>query len=258
MKTYKRKAYSLLNLVFPEFLQLVKDPFNVVCTDILMHYQTALDFKALRPKHLLKIARSHKGNNYDEVWASEVIAQAKDSIYSGRASKARSITLRSLIHQIKSFKEQINMLEAEILNILKPDDSCPNTPADNLLSIPGVGPHTVACVLAEVGDIKRFSCCKDFIGFVGLYPKIEQSGSSLNRARLTSKGSRLLKHALYLASVACIKHNDYMRNLYHKKVSQGKAPKQALIVVARKLASVMYSMLKNNASYDITRLAVLA
>lgn len=258
MKTYKRKAYSLLNLVFPEFLKLVKDPFNVVCSDILMQYQTALDFKALKPKHLLRIARSHKGNNYDEAWAQKVISSAKDSIYSGRASKARSITLKSLIHQIKNFKEQIDMLEAEILSILKPDDSTPNTPADNLLSIPGVGPATAACVLAEVGDIHRFSSCKEFIGFIGLYPKIEQSGSTLNRVKLTSKGSRLLKHALYLSSVACIKHNDYLRNLYHKKVSQGKVPKQALIVVARKLASIMYSMLKNDSVYDINRLAVVA
>jgi len=256
MKAYKRKAHSLLNLVFPEFLGLVKDPFNIVCSDILTKHQTALDFRVLKPKHLLKIARSHKGNNYDEAWAQKVIASAKDSIYSGRASKARSISLKSLIHQIKSFKEQIDMLEAEILSILKLDDSAPNTPADNLLTIPGVGPNTVACVLAEIGDIHRFSSCKDFIGYIGLYPKIEQSGSRLNRARLTTKGSRLLKHALYLSSVACIKHNDYLRNLYHKKVSQGKAPKQALIVVARKLASIMYSMLKNNSCYNVNQLVV--
>lgn len=256
MKAYKRKAYSLLNLVFPELLGLIKDPFNVVCTDILMHYQTALDFKVLKPKHLLKIARSHKGNNYDEAWAQKVISSAKDSIYSGKASKARSITLKSLISQIKSFKDEIQMLETEILSILKPDDSTPNGPADNLLTIPGVGPHTAACVLAEVGDIHRFSSCREFIGFVGLYPKIEQSGSSLNKAKLTTKGSRLLKHALYLSSVACIKHNDYLRNLYYKKVSQGKAPKQAIIVVARKLASIMYSMLKNDSVYDINRLAI--
>jgi len=257
MKAYKRKAYSLLNLVFPELLQLVKDPFNVVTSDILMNYQTALDFKTLKPKHLLKIARSHKGNNYDEEWALKVIHQAKDSIYSGRASKARSITLKSLISQIRSFKEQIELLESEILSILKPDDSTPNTPADNLLTIPGVGPHTVSCVLAEVGDIQRFSSCKDFIGFVGLYPRIEQSGSSLNKAKLSTKGSRLLKHALYMSSVACLKHNSYLRNLYHKKLSQGKAPKQALIVVARKLASIMYSMLKNDSVYDVSRLAVV-
>jgi len=257
MKAYKRKAYSLINLVFPELLKLVKDPFNVVSTDILMHYQTASDFKTLKPKHLLKIARSHKGNNYDEEWAKKVISEAKNSIYSGRAHEARSLALKSMVSQIKSFKEQIDMLEAEILSILKPDDSKPNTPADNLLSIPGVGPSTAACVLAEAGDIHRFSSCKDFIGYVGLYPKIEQSGTSLNKARLTTKGSRLLKHALYLASVACIKHNDYFRNLYHKKVSQGKVPKQALIVVARKLASIMYSMLKNNSAYDVARLAVV-
>ena len=257
MKTYKRKAYSLLNLVFPELLQLIKDPFNVVSSDILMHYQTALDFKILKPKHLLKIARSHKGNNYDEVLAQKIISSAKDSIYSGRASKARSITLKSLVSQIRSFKEQIELLEAEILSILKPDDSMPNTPADNLLSIPGVGPHTTSCVLAEIGDIHRFSSCKDFIGFVGLYPQIKQSGTSLNKAKLSTKGSRLLKHALYISSVACLKHNSYLRNLYHKKLSQGKAPKQALIVVAHKLASIMYSMLKNDSVYDINRLAVV-
>lgn len=256
MKNYKRKTYSLLNLIFPELLKLVKDPFNVVTSDILLNYQTALDFKNLKPKHLLKIARSHKGNNYDEDWAQKVILAAKNSIYSGRASNARSITLRSLICQIKHFKEQVNMLEAEILSILKPNDSKPNGPADNLLTIPGVGPHTVACVLAEIGDIHRFSSCKDFIGFVGLYPNIEQSGISLNKARLTTKGSKLLKHALYLASVAGLKHNAYLKNLYHKKVSQGKAPKQALIVVARKLASIIYSMLKNDSTYDITRLAI--
>lgn len=257
MKTYKRKALSLINLVFPELLTLIKDPFNVVSSEILTHYQTALDFKGLKPKHLLKIARSHKGNNYDEELAEKIITAAKNSIYSGRANTARSITLKSLITQIKHFKEQITMLETEILNILKPDDSNPNTPADNLLTIPGVGPHTVACVLAEIGDIHRFSSCKDFIGYVGLYPKIEQSGTSLNKAKLTNKGSRLLKHALYLASVAGLKHNAYLKNLYHKKVSQGKAPKQALIVVSRKLASIIYSMLKNDSIYDITRLAIV-
>lgn len=257
MKTYKRKALSLINLVFPELLTLIKNPFNVVSSDILTHYQTAIDFKNLKPKQLLKIARSHKGNNYDEQLVKKIILAAKNSIYSGKANTARSITLKSLVLQIKHFKEQINMLETEILSILKPNDSNPNTPADNLLSIPGVGPHTVACVLAEIGDIHRFSSCKNFIGFVGLYPSIQQSGTSLNKTKLTVKGSRILKHALYLASVAGLRHNAYLRSLYHKKISQGKAPKQALIVVARKLASIIYSILKNDSVYDITRLAIV-
>lgn len=257
LKIFKRKAYSLLNLVFPEFLSLVKDPFNIVCSHILSNYQTALDFKNLKPKHLLKIARSHQGNNYDEAWAKKVIASANNSIYSGRASKARSFSLKSIVSQISHLKQQIILLESEINDILQPKDDSDNSSADNILSIPGVGPNTAACVIAEIGDINRFSSSKEFIGFVGLYPHIQQSGSSLNKAKLTTKGSRILKHALYLASVACLKHNPYFKNLYNKKRSQGKAPKQALIVVSHKLASIIYSMLKNNSVYDPLRIAGL-
>ncbi len=258
IKIFKRKAFSLLNLVFPEFLTLVKDPFNIVCSHILSTYQTALDFKTLKPKHLLKIARSHQGNNYDETWAKNIIASANDSIYSGRASTARGFALKSIITQISNIKDQIILLDSAINDILQPKDDSDNTPADNLLSIPGVGPNTTACVIAEIGDIKRFSSCKEFIGFVGLFPNIQQSGTSLNKATLSTKGSRILKHALYLASVACLKHNPYFKQLYDKKRSQGKAPKQALIVVSHKLASIIYSMLKNNCVYDPQLIAGLA
>lgn len=256
MKNYKRKAYSLLNLVFPEFLNLVKDPFNISCTEILSKYQTATDFKAARSKDLLKIARGHQGNTYDEFWADKVIKAAKDSIYSGKASKARGIVLKSLVLNIKNLKDQIDALDNEIHNILKLDDGSSNNDVDNLLTIPGVGPKTVAVFLAEVGDIMRFESCKDFIGFVGLYPQIEQSGSSLNRAKLTTKGSRILKHALYMASVASLIHNSYLRSVYNNKLSQGKSAKQALIVVSRKIACIMYSMLKNNAIYNPGRVAL--
>lgn len=255
-KNYKRKAYSLLNLVFPEFLNIIKDPFNISCTEILSKYQTASDFKNLRPKDLLKVARGYQGNNYDESWANKVISSAKDSIYSGKASKARGIVLKSLILNIKNLKGQIEALDAEIQNILKSDDDSSNSDVDNLLTIPGVGPKTIAVFLAEVGDITRFTCCKNFIGFVGLYPKIEQSGSSLNKARLTTKGSRILKHALYMASVASLIHNPYLKSVYNNKLSQGKSAKQALIVVSRKIACIMYSMLKNNTVYSPERVSM--
>ena len=255
-KNYKRKAYSLLNLVFPEFLNLIKDPFNISCTEILSKYQTASDFKNIRPKDLLKIARGHQGNNYDEAWADKGIQAAKDSIYSGKASKARGIVVKSLVLNIKNLKEQINELDNEIQNILKTDNGSSNNDIDNLLTIPGVGPKTIAVFIAEVGDITRFASCKDFIGFVGLYPKIEQSGSSLNRAKLTTKGSRLLKHALYMASVSSLIHNLYLKSVYNEKISQVKCAKQALIVVARKIACIMYSMLKNNAAYNPGRVAI--
>lgn len=258
IKTYKRKVYSLLNLVFPEYLNCVKDPFAIVSTEVLINYPTAFDFKNLKPKHILKIARHHQGNNFDEQLASKIISAAKDSIYSGKAKSARGISLRSLLLQIKSLKEQIALLSSEIDNILKPKDPSLKGPGDNLSSIPGVGPNTIACILSELGDIKRFSNQKELIGYIGLYPEIKESGESSKKPILTKRGSPLLKHALYLASVASIKHNPIMRSVYNKKKSQGKSSKQALIVVARKLACVAYSMLKSGNQYCESRVLVAA
>jgi len=129
------------------------------------------------------------------------------------------LALKTLITQIRNLKDQIDILDTEINEILQPEnnDTDNNSPVENLLSIPGVGTNTVAFFLGEIGDITRFSSCKEFIGFVGLFPNIQQSGTSLNKAKLSTKGSRLLKHALYLASVACLKHNKYFKKLYDKK-----------------------------------------
>jgi transposase len=259
LKSFKRKALTLLNLIFPELLDIIKDPFNIVSSHILLHFQTAVDFSKLKSSDILKIARSHQGNNYDEVLAQKIISAAKISIFSGKSNKARSLALKSLISQIINFKNQIALIELEIEELLNPSqDDDNNSPADILMSIPGVGKHTAAAFLAEVGDIHRFDSCKNFIGFVGFFPQIFQSGKSLNSAKLSSKGSRILKHALYLSSVACLKHNPYFKNIYNLKKSQGKSSKQALIVVARKLASIMYSLLKNNSLYDQNILSTFA
>ncbi len=52
-----------------------------------------------------------------------------------------------------------------------------------------------------------------------------------------------------MAPVAALKHNPELRGLYHRKRSQGKAPKQALIVVARKLLTIVYSLLRYQKRY---------
>jgi transposase len=54
---------------------------------------------------------------------------------------------------------------------------------------------------------------------------------------------------MYIASVACIKHNPEFKALYNKKRSQGKSAKQALIYVAKKRAHLCLSMLKSGEAY---------
>jgi hypothetical protein len=61
-----------------------------------------------------------------------------------------------------------------------------------------------------------------------------------------------------MAAVESFRHNKEMRTLYHKKLSQGKTEKQALICVAKKLLQIMLAMLKSGEPYNPMRVLVSA
>jgi len=251
-KNYQRRALSLLEVVFPEYLQLVKNPFGEVSCMILTRYPTAFHMREAKASHLVKICRRIKGNNYSGELAYRLIEAAKNSIYSGKACRIRGESIRILLEEIKSLKEKIERIDKQIDDILSSKE--PPSPEEHLLEIPGVGPKTVATFIGEVGDVARFKQAKELIGFIGFHPTISESGKRKNQhPKMSRKGSPTLRAALYMASISCIKHNRELRALYLKKISQGKKPKQALICVGKKLACIMYSMLKNGTSYDPQR-----
>jgi len=130
-KNYLRKAYTLLNLVFPEYTNLIRSPFKKVSSMILKKYPTAVD-----------MARRIQGNNYSSELAEKLIQVAKESIYSGKASEVRGMALRILIDEIESLQNKIEEIEDKIEEILSFNE--PSSPQKRLLSIPGVGPKTVA------------------------------------------------------------------------------------------------------------------
>ena len=253
-KNYLRKAYSLLNLIFPEYTNLVKDPFKKVSSMILKKYPTAVHMKRARKNDLVKMARRIQGNNYSSELAGKLISAAKESIYSGKAYEARGMALRILIDQIHSFEDKIKEIDEKIDEILSSNE--PSSPQKRLLSIPGVGPKTVAAFLGEVGnDVSRFSSVNKLIGFIGWYPKISESGDNKNpHPKMSKKGPPPLKASLYMASLSSLRHNLYLRSLYRRKISQGKESKQALICVGKKIICIMYSMLKYDTDYDPQRI----
>lgn len=256
---YERQAYSLLSLVFPEYTKTaIKNPFAVASMAILKQYPTAKHLSLAKPKHIEKIVRSIKGNNFNIKEIEHLIETAKDSIYSGRAKDARGLNLNILLSQIESLDEALSKLDQQINDILSPgkDDDFPGS---NLLTIPGVGPKTVAAVLSAVGSKGEcFESPKQFIGHIGFFPQIYESGETKDDNIISNRGPKYLRWALYVTAVACLRHNPELKNLYQKKRSQGKTQKQALICVAKKLAEMMLSMLKSGQTYRAQRVFMYA
>jgi hypothetical protein len=56
-----------------------------------------------------------------------------------------------------------------------------------------------------------------------------------------------------MSAVSCLIHNDQLKQLYDTKRSQGKSKKEALVAVSRKLASIIYAIIRYSTPYDSDR-----
>ena len=59
-----------------------------------------------------------------------------------------------------------------------------------------------------------------------------------------------------MAAVSSVRHNSEMLKIFRDKVSSGESKKEALIIIAKKLASMIYSIFKYNTTYNPNRVLV--
>lgn len=256
IKTIKREISTVVATVNPEIEKVFPNIFTKTALTIIKEYPTSVDLKKATIKRLLKLFRNIKGNNFSEAKAQHLIDLANSSIYSGRAKDARSLMIKSNIKILELYLQEKEDIEKQIIDLIdnQLDDDSGNI--ENTKSIPGVADKTIAAILGECGDLRRFESAKAFIGFLGLYPTLYQSGKSLSTGTLAKRGIPIAKHALYLAAVSAVRHNSELHKLFRDKVSSGKSKKEALIIIAKKIASIIYSLFKYDQPYNPNRVLI--
>jgi len=256
-QNFERQAQSLLSLLFPEYQKTaIKNPFTIASMAILKAYPTAKHLAEAKTKNIEKIVRSIVGNNFNIAEIKTLIETAQNSIYSGRAKDARGLNLNILLTHVETLHHSIAQLDKRMDDILSPQDpdDAMSFPGANLLSIPGIGPKTLAAFLSIAGsDGSAYPDGKSIVGYIGFFPKIYESGETRKDNIISNRGPSYARRAFYIASVACLKHNAEFKALYDRKISQGKSAKQALICVAKKLIHLCLSMLKSGESYNPSR-----
>ncbi|MCT7539566.1 IS110 family transposase [Aliarcobacter cryaerophilus] len=258
MKEVKKRILTQVTVTFPELENFI-DIFSITGLALLDKYPTAHHYKHSSVDRILKIFRHIQGNSFNNQKAIEVLELAKNSIYSGKAKDARAIAIKSSIRLLKIYQEELSILEEEILALLEKNgikeekDVPTNSLIENLKTIPGVSSKTIAAVISECGDLSRFKTPIKFIGYLGLFPTENSSGNSKSTGHLSKRGSSLAKHALYMASVSCLLHNKELKQYYDTKKSQGKSKQEGIIAIARKLATIIYSIFRYNTPCDPSR-----
>lgn len=120
------------------------------------------------------------------------------------------------------------------------------------MQVPGVGPVTALSFFSAVEDPRRFGRSSDVGPYLGLVPRMRQSGSSSLRSRITKAGSKLTRGHLAMSASVMLSRAatrcaiiDWGRSLA-KRIGYSKAK----VAVARKLAVLLLSLWKSGEDFE--------
>jgi len=122
-----------------------------------------------------------------------------------------------------------------------------------LLTLAGVNFVTAAALLAAIGDIGRFASARQLVSYLGLDPRVSQSGLEPARhGRISKQGRGETRQVLVEAAWQAARTAGPLR-AFHQRVAARRGGNVATVAVARKLAVIAWQMLSRGQDYAFAR-----
>ena len=162
-----------------------------------------------------------------------------------RLSVSHAAAKKSIEAMIEAIRAQINEVEADLAKHIEIHHA---DLAKRLASVRGIGPTTVATLIAEVPELGQLSR-REIAALIGLAPFNRDSGQM--RGKRTIFGGRSqVRRGLYMAALAAIRFNDVIKQFYNRLVAAGKPKKVAIVACMRKLLTILNAMVRTGKSWD--------
>lgn len=231
----------LVDIIFPELPSLVWSIHQASSYAVLLELPSPTDISNCHLTKLTNILSKASKGRYGKEKAIDFRNIAANSI--GSSSRSVSFELQQTIRLVKSIQAEIDALDAQIKLAMQELNS-------PIMSIPGISFTLGAIILAEVGDIHRFSNPAKLLAFAGMEPSTYQSGKfNASHTPMVKRGSTYLRWAI-LQAVRLVSMKDLtFKNYLSNKQAQGKHYYVAISHAGKKLIRLIHSLLKNNRSY---------
>jgi transposase len=130
------------------------------------------------------------------------------------------------------------------------DDTDLRGQSELIRSIDGIGEKTAALILAELGDPLDYDGPKNLSSFAGLSPRQNASGGFTGATHISRIGCSRLRRGLYMPALTGMRYNEALKAFADRLKANGKAPKQVVCAVMRKLLHLVYGVVKSNKPFD--------
>jgi transposase len=184
--------------------------------------------------------------------------QALKDMHQQECNRLEAHQASSQVQLVKAVQMHLDWLDKQIAELERDiNDHIDRHPdlkrdAELLRSIPGIGNTTVAKVLAYAGDVRRFANAKALAAFIGVTPRQRLSGSSVKgRTMMSRTGHAGLRRALYMPGLVARRHNPALKMFGDRLSATGLAPKAVVGAVMRKLAHLIYGVIKSGQPFDV-------
>ncbi len=152
---------------------------------------------------------------------------------------------------VEGCMRHVEFLDAEIAEverlIARQMLSCSD--ARRLMSVPGVNVICAASFLAAIGDIRRFKTSRQLAAYLGLDPKVRQSGREPARSgRISKQGSASARWALVEAAFSVVRQPGPLHAFY-ERLRARRGHQIAVVASARKLACLFWCLLTREEQY---------
>ena len=241
------KITRLIELGFPELERAYDDP---TCTSALAILRLAPTAQAVARKRVATLADANRGPGHRAVGitkAAQIQALATDTMAPPELAPQIGFEMQLLIAQHDLLERQIAQAEARVAGLLDGEL------ARRLQTIPGVGPAICATLIAEIGDIFRFSDFDQLVAYAGVHPAEKSSGQKGGPEtswRMAKTGNAYLRAALYRMSVVGLQHNPTIKAHYARKRAQGKTKMNALGHCMKKSLAIVWGIWRGD--HDFT------
>lgn len=162
-----------------------------------------------------------------------------------RLGISHQLVRESIIIVIGVLQDELKAVEAALTKHVKAHHARLVEP---LSSVRGVGPATVATLIADVPELGKLTR-REVSALIGVAPFNRDSGTFRGK-RMIFGGRAAVRRMLYMATLAAVRFNPVIGTFYHRLVATGKPNKVVLVACMRKLLTILNAIAKTGKPWD--------
>ena len=162
-------------------------------------------------------------------------------------------TVAALLRQLDFHGDELARVDRELATCALDDAT-----ARRLMTLPGVDVTIAMSIVAAVGDFHRFATADKLVAYLGLNPKVRQSGGLAPVHRHIAKTGSAQARAMMVEAAWCAARTAGPLHAFYERIRRRRGVPIAIVATARKITILCWHLIVKDQDYAFARPSLVA